>query len=455
MKGRMKGRHWKKIACLTLFPVVLFAQDSDALTGADTSLPDYIPEYPDTFLEERMDELRTTIPMTKEKDVLSFIRYYTEKRRDYMREVQRLSTLYFPIYNDYLAKHQLPNELKHLSIVESGLRAHAISPSGAGGLWQFMPKTGVIFGLQYNRYVDDRRDFLAATEAACIYLKKLHARFDDWFLALAAFNAGEGRVAAAIRRSGHRSYWKLRRYLPKETRSYVPQFIALTYVMNYAHLHNIFPERHSYLPSYASVQTEHPVHLPTLARMIGGQAEEFLLLNPKYYRGIVPYANQSVRIPIHHLHAYEQSTDLVFAKAKEEAERHMRTMKSSASMYVNNTQSGRRKIIYRVRRGDVLGVVARRNGVRISDIKRWNHLRSVHRIRAGRKLVLWVPNRRGRSYVTDKKSSLKGYYIVQNGDSLWSISRKYDHLTTSKLKQINNLWSNLIKPGQRLRLYSD
>ena len=453
--------------CLALLPLGLVAGPPQR--GESVPLPrmaahaDYIPEFTDAFLDEQLRALHTEIPMTVHRDVRSFIRYYTTSRRGYIREVQRLSTLYFPIYKAYLAEYGLPEVLKYLSIVESGLRADAISRSGAGGLWQFMPRTGRVFGLRYDRYVDERRDYMAATEAACRYLKKLHARFGDWFLALAAFNAGEGRVSRAMRRSGRQSYWKLRKFLPKETRSYVPQFIAMTYVMRRAHLHNLFPERHSYLPPHISLQVKTPLHLPTLAAGMGAKEEELLLLNPQYYRGIVPGGRQSIRLPEHHLGRYNRDKVSILSMAQKEAETRMKSIdKYRMPMYAKNGFVNRRRILYRVRRGDALSVIARRYGVRTSNVKRWNRLRNSHRIRAGQRLVLWVPrtlaarrsggsNRRaGR-----KKGRIGNAYIVQSGDSLWSISREYDHLTTSKLKRINNLRSNLIKPGQRLQLYRD
>jgi len=237
-----------KKVCVTFFLVmglnITFANklidnnDSDTLYSASINY-EYIPDATYNQIQYRLEIIDTEIPLNFNTRVKSFIDYFTVRDREYTKMVLRRSTYYFPIIEDILAKYNLPDELKYLAVVESGLKPTARSRAAAVGLWQFVYYTGRTFGLHSDWYVDERMDPVKSTEAAAKYLKSLHKMFGDWELALAAYNCGPGNVRKAIRRSGYkRKFWDIYRFLPRETRGYLPQFVAITYAFNYKEEHN-------------------------------------------------------------------------------------------------------------------------------------------------------------------------------------------------------------------------
>jgi len=203
--------------------------------------PEYIPEASYELVADRMSCLETTIPLNYNEKVWAFVDYFVNRDREYTKLVLSRMNLYFPLFEKKLKQYGLPDELKYLAIVESGLNPRAVSRAGAVGLWQFMPATGRMYGLGYDFFVDERMNPEKATDAACKYLKWLYNATGSWELALAAYNAGPGNVRKAVRRSGYKNtFWEVYPYLPRETRSYLPQFVAITYVMNYLDEHNLF-----------------------------------------------------------------------------------------------------------------------------------------------------------------------------------------------------------------------
>ena len=213
--------------------------ESDSLFIAPLDY-EYIPDATYSQMEHRLREINSTIPLNFNTRVKSFIDYFTIRDRAYTKMVIRRSTYYFPIFEEILAKYNMPDELKYLAIVESGLNSTARSWAAAVGLWQFVYYTGRSYGLHADWYVDERMDPVKSTEAAARYIKSLYSMFGDWELALAAYNCGPGNVRKAIRRSGYkRKFWDIYRYLPRETRGYVPQFVAIAYAFNYTAEHNL------------------------------------------------------------------------------------------------------------------------------------------------------------------------------------------------------------------------
>ncbi|MFT5640637.1 MAG: membrane-bound lytic murein transglycosylase D, partial [Cyclobacteriaceae bacterium] len=213
-----------------------------AFAGFSQNIPvfDFIPDATYEEVEDRVGCIDSEIVLNYNNKVKSFIDYFTIRDRDYSRRTLHYSTYYFPMFEKYLKKYNLPDALKYLAVVESGLRTNAVSHASAVGLWQFIPSTGKMYGLNEDWYVDDRMDPEKATDAACRHLKDLYRTFDDWELAIAAYNCGAGNVRKAIRRSGYkRKFWEIYRYLPRETRSYLPQFVAIAYTFNYAFEHNL------------------------------------------------------------------------------------------------------------------------------------------------------------------------------------------------------------------------
>ena len=424
------------------------------ISGSDI---DYIPAEADYYLIlDRLKCIEKTIPLHFNEKVYSFINYFTIRDRDYTRLMLKRKNMYFPVFEKYLEKHGLPDELKYLSIIESGLNPKATSWAKAVGLWQFMPLTGHYLDLHQDWYIDERMDPEKSTEAAALYLKQLYGMFDNWELAIAAYNTGPGNIRKAIRRSGYkRSFWEIYPYLYRETRSYLPQLVAMIYVMNYAEEHNLFEDDPEFLPKSDTLLVNNYVHLETLANQLGLCLEDLQELNPGLKRNAVPdkVKNYPVRIPYDVKEILQKNRLAILDSAG-------KVGKSQLEHLAKNTPGstyGRDKIVYRVRGGDVLGIIASRYNVRIADIKRWNNLRS-NLIRVGQPLDIWLKGSgpaTGSATVTARNNQplpSSKMYIVQPGDTLWDISRMFEDVTIEKIKALNNLNDTRIKPGQKLKL---
>lgn len=429
---------------------------------------DYIPDASYDEIADRISCMEGEVPLNYNEKVKNFIDYFTIRDRSYTREVLNKSTLFFPIFEHALDKYGLPDELKYLSIVESGLRPNAISRASAVGLWQFMSATGRMYGLQNDWYLDDRMDPFASSDAAARHLRDLYSMFGDWELALAAYNCGPGNVRKAIRRSGYKkTFWEIYNYLPRETRSYVPQFVAVAYTMNYAADHNLFADNQKILPEFDTITVSQYFHLETFASQLNLCLEDILDLNPHIKRGALPEGTEgfALRIP-------SDIKDSMFLKnrlvlydtagkvGKEQLDYLARSMPGSTY--------GRIKQVYRVSSGDVLGTIAQRYHVRVSDLRSWNNI-SGNMIRVGQRLNIWVlPTYNSQTkdlYATTARAETptnpvitakpgQKVHYVQSGDTLWEIAN-HAGVSIEKLKQLNNLNSNTIKPGQLLIISSE
>lgn len=419
---------------------------------------EYIPGDDDpVLLRDRLSCIEQSIPLVYNDKIHAFINYFTVKDREYTRLMMRRKNLYFPLFEKYLAKYNLPDELKYLAIIESGLNPRAVSRVRAVGLWQFMSATGKYYGLDNNWYVDERMDPEQSTDAACRYLRDLHRMFNDWELALAAYNTGPGNVRKAIRRSGYqKTFWDIYSYLPRETRSYVPQFVAIIYTMNHLEEHNFFDEGEEMLVRSDTVQVKNFLNFETFAALTGSCVEDLQKLNPSIQRNAVPETGrtQVIRVP---LTAKDLLAENRFAVLDSASKVGKKELEQLAKTMVGGTY-GRDRIVYKVRSGDVLGSIAMRHHVRVADIKKWNNLRS-DVIRTGQRLNIWVKSGSSSSAVasSSRKSAptttdLKGVktYVVQPGDTLWDISKKFNGLTIEKIKTLNKLSNTKIQPGQKL-----
>lgn len=419
---------------------------------------DYIPDATYEEIEERLASIKSEIPLNYNEKVKAFIDYFTVRDRPYTKDVMAKVDVYFPIFEEYLARYNLPDELKYLSIVESGLRPNAISRANAVGLWQFISSTGKMYGLSSDWYLDDRMDPFESTDAACRHLRDLYDMFGNWELALAAYNCGPGNVRKAIRRSGNKqTFWEVYDYLPRETRSYVPQFVAIAYTLNFAEEHNLYVKDRQMLPAYDTILVSQYLHLETFCNQLNLCLDDLINLNPNIKRGAIPEGtrNFALRIPkdvkdtivSHRAYLYDTASRV----GKEHLDYLARNMPGSTY--------GREKRVYKVRSGDVLGTIANRYNVRVTDIRAWNNLNG-NLIRTGQNLSIWVMPAYSSStkdlYAnagtgTDPRlQDGRTLYYVQTGDSLWSIANRYSGLSIEKIKQLNNLSSNTIQPGQQL-----
>lgn len=419
------------------------------------------------LIADRLACIEKTMPLTYNERIHAFINYFTVKDREYTRMMMRRRNLYFPIFEKYLAKYGLPEELKYLSIIESGLNPRAMSRVRAVGLWQFMSATGRYYGLNNNWYIDDRMDPEKSTDAACRYLRDLYSMFKDWELALAAYNTGPGNVKRAIRKAGYRkpegnvytklTFWDIYPHLPRETRSYVPQFVAITYAMNYLDEHNFFDEGEELLPRYDTLQVTKFLHFETFANLTGTCVEDLQRLNPSVQRNAIPETNKvyTLYVPQDAKEMLELNRLAILDSASKSGKKEIEALAKNSS---EGSTYGRDRIVYRVRQGDVLGSIAMRHGVSVTDLKRWNNLRG-NTIHVGQRLNVFPKNGRGSSTVlASSKSSSQGAapipnsktYVVQPGDTLWDISKKFEGLTIEKIKSMNKLGNSKLQPGQKL-----
>lgn len=415
---------------------------------------DEIPKVDSLTLAHRLKaiDMESPIDLAYRPELESYIHFYTEKRRNQMSRMLDLSQFYFPMFEEHLAKYNLPLELKYLAVVESALNPHARSRVGATGLWQFMYATGKAYGLEVNSYYDERTDPLMATDAACRYLKKLHSLYDDWLLALAAYNAGPGNVNKAIRRSGGKTtYWGIRPYLPRETRGYVPAFIAVNYTMTFATEHNLYPDGMSIsLFESDTVLVKDNLRFDQIAAYTNMTEEDLVWLNPLYTKKVIPGSQGAMvlrlfRDECKNYIAFEDSMLNYKPELTEE--------------YVKKSESARgNKTYYTVRSGDVLGVIAQRHGVRVSDLRAWNNLRG-NMIRPGQKLTLYGAKNKPKESPKKPKTSesqISGDYIyhtVRKGDTLWDIAQLYPGVSSTDIERLNpGVNSRNLKLGQKIRI---
>lgn len=409
------------------------------------------------LIADRLSCIEQTIPLHYNDRVHAFVNYFTVKDREYTRMMMRRKNLYFPIFEKQLAKYKMPDELKYLAIIESGLNPRAVSRVSAVGLWQFMAPTGRYYGLHQDWYIDDRMDPVKATDAACRYLKDLYGMFKDWELALAAYNTGPGNVKKAIRRAGYKkSFWEIYPFLPRETRSYVPQFVAIIYTMKYLDEHNFLNEGEERLMVYDTLTVTKYLHFETLASLTGVCLEDIQKLNPSVRHNALPddAKRYTLLLPAIAKHQLNDNRLAILDSASKVGKKQLEDMVKS---WAGGTY-GRDRIVYKVKGGDVLGSIALRHHVKVSDLKKWNNLQS-NTIRVGQRLNIWVRSSAGTAVASSSRPSrsnspmpLPGSktYTVQPGDTLWDISRKFEGLTIEKLKSLNNLNNSKIHAGQKL-----
>ncbi|MCF6214117.1 MAG: LysM peptidoglycan-binding domain-containing protein [Flavobacteriaceae bacterium] len=430
--------------------------DSLAFVIPNAELLPFVPDSLFTSkLKNRLDSLHHNSPFNiAYNPVLErVIKTYLKKRQKHLMNLMTKAKYYFPLFEEQLDKYDIPLEMKYLAIVESALRPNARSGAGAKGLWQFMYSTGKMFDLKVSSYVDERADPLKSTEAACKYLSSLYKTFDDWDLALAAYNSGPGNVTKAIRRSGgYKNYWNIRPYLPRETQGYVPAFYATMYIFEYAKEHNLRPNAFSI--SYFETDTIRVKRQLTFAqinKVLNTDNTLLWQLNPQYKLGIIPYLkgrHYALRLPYDLAGVFVTNEDSIYAYAAADAAAREKPLPRYFEL--NN------RIRYRVKNGDYLGKIANRHGVSVRKLKQWNRLKS-NNLRIGQRLTIYPRRFPPAAKKRTKKSLPKGkysIYVVKKGDSLWSIAQKYPKISTQQIKDWNNIWnSRQLKPGTKLKIF--
>lgn len=337
---------------------------------------------------ERLQKLPYVMEMPYNDIVKKFIEMYLQKsdKVEYMLGLGQ--TYYFPMFEEALERYGVPLELKYLPVIESALNARATSRAGAAGLWQFMVPTGRLYGLEVNSLVDERRDPLKASDAAARYLRDLYNIYQDWHLVIAAYNCGPGNVAKATRYAGggKKDYWQIYPYLPSETRSYVPIFIAANYVMNYYREHNMCPMQPTVTVATDTIMVDKRINLQQVSELLNISLDELRFLNPQYRQDIIPgnIKPYPLVLPFNQLSAYIDNRDTI--PLHRAAELVANRAEVQPAQY--NPSSDGRVTYYKVRSGDTLGGIAARYHCTVNQIKRWNGLRG-SMIRIGQRLKIY------------------------------------------------------------------
>ncbi len=437
----------------------LFDEMYEEVSGLEVERP-YEYDLPTDTLKMRLARLNQKTPFNViyNRSLENVIKSFLTRKRDLMERMLTVSQFYFPLFEQELDNHDIPLEMKYLAIVESALNPKARSRVGATGLWQFMYGTGKEHGLDVTSYVDERSDPIKSTKAACEYLNRMYTVFDDWDLALAAYNSGPGNVNKAIRRSGgYKNYWNLRRNLPRETAGYVPAFLATMYLFEYADEHGL--KREKVERPYFETDTVHIKSLITfdqIAELVDISVEELTVLNPSYKLNVVPFVkgkNYYLRLPKDVMGKFVANEAAIYAHVEKE----LKSKESPLPALVKAAEKNR--IRYRVRSGDFLGKIAERYGVGVSQIKNWNGLRS-NNLRIGQRLTIFPrgsgvgasPKKTPKNKSSEVTVSGSKVHTVKSGDSLWIISRKYPGVSVENLREWNGISGKNLKPGTKLKL---
>lgn len=462
------------------------------------SLPENIKTYlPDSVYISRLQSIDSFLPLPYNETVRNFIGLYTIRKRELASYIYGLSNYYFPIFEEALERYHLPNELKYLPIIESALNPKAFSRAGASGLWQFMIGTGKLYGLEVNSYIDERNDPIKASDAAARYLRDLYDIYGDWHLVIAAYNCGPGNINKAVRRNGGKqNYWDIYYSLPRETRGYIPVFIAATYMMNYGQLHMMKAAEPKFKTVTDTIEIHNYLNFEQLAAVMNISVEELRQLNPQYRRDIVPARQDKpyiLKLPAESVSAFIDNQSQIFAYNRDKYFPNnqlvpLRSGRSRGSKVAINP-AGMNETVYVVKSGDNLGAIASKYRVTVDDLKDWNNLKK-HNLKIGQQLIVYVAGKtgKGKNVQAEKQNtgnqtlaavpaeiktsvpdttaaasapkvnetaSTDDYilYTVQSGDSLFTIAKKFPGITDADLKAFNNIRNvRGLYPGQQIKI---
>lgn len=430
----------------------------------------------------------------------NIIKSFLKNRKKSFERLMAISEYYFPLFEEALAKQNVPLEIKYLAVVESALNPKAVSRMGATGLWQFMYQTGKQYNLKIDSYVDERSDPLKSSEAAAQYMTNMFAIFGDWDLVLASYNSGPGNVAKAIRRSGgQQNYWNIRKNLPKETQGYVPAFLATMYIYEYHKEHGIVPNRAA-IKHFATdtIMIKKQMSFKQISDLLDVPVAELQLLNPSYKLNVVPFYHDQahfLRLPMDKIAVFASNEAKIYAYAQRETDLRERPFQVTKAIVATDTLNYTQQRItlpktsyYKVKRGDNLSAIANKYGVSVSEIKKWNRLKS-NSVVSGKSLKIISNESVVRTVKKEPKinntpleikadnqqiaasdvktikedktkkiiktdtlsSNVAAFYVVQKGDNLSSIAKK-NKVSVEEIKEWNHLSGTSIQLGTSLQV---
>ncbi len=445
-------------------------------------------ELPTELLKARLQEMDAKSPFNIEynQGLENIIKSFLKNRKKSFERLMAISEYYFPLFEESLAKQNVPLEIKYLAVVESALNPRAVSRVGATGLWQFMYQTGKQYGLKIDSYVDERSDPLKASDAAAQYMTNMYKIFGDWDLVLASYNSGPGNVAKAIRRSGgQQNYWNIRKNLPQETQGYVPAFLATMYIYEYHKEHGIKPDR-ALVKHFATdtIMIKKQMSFKQISDLLDIPVAQLQVLNPSYKLNVIPfYKDQShyLRLPQDKIAVFTSNEDQIYAYAQHELDQRERPFQVVKAIASKDTMPNIKSVVlsktkyYRVKRGDNLTTIANKYDVSVIDLKKWNNLKG-NSVAYGKNLKIINDENASASNTKDiksdvaasttandnqrvaqadekdKKSILKdSIYVVQKGDNLSTIAKKYN-VTVAEIQEWNNLSNNNIQLGTPIQV---
>ncbi len=409
--------------------------------------------YSDSVYIQRLYSLPTEMELSFNPVVSSYIEMYSNRRRDLVSYMLSIGEYYYPMFEQALERHGLPLELKYLPVIESALNPIAVSRMGATGLWQFMLRTGKQYNLEVNSLVDERRDPYKSTEAAASFLKDLYNIYGDWNLVIAAYNCGPGNVNKAIARNGGKQdYWAIYYSLPRETRGYVPAFIAATYIMNYSNEHRICPKESS--TNFMLLDTIHvsdQIHFKQISDVIDIPIEDLRRYNPQFKSDVIPgnHKPYALVLPTKSMYAYIDKSDEIKNHNKSLYFSHRK--QTLTNQYAGTVTDGNVvSTYYRVKKGDTLGGIARRNRTSVARLQRINGMRST-KLSIGQRLIVGqtikpVVVKEELASSDDLKNT---YYRVKRGDTLGALAGKHG-TTVAHLKSLNGMSSTKLSIGKSI-----
>lgn len=459
------------------------------------ALPEEIKTYlPDSVYINRLQAIDSFLPLPYNETVRNLIGLYTIRKRELTSVMLGLSNYYFPIFEEALERYQLPLELKYLPIIESALNPKIVSRAGASGLWQFMIGTGKLYGLEINSYIDERNDPIKSSDAAARYLRDLYNIYGDWHVVIAAYNCGPGNINKAVRRSGGKqSYWDIYYSLPRETRGYIPVFIAATYVMNYEKEHLLKATAPKFKTVTDTIEVHNYLNFEQLSAVLNIPVEELRRLNPQYRRDVIPARPDKsylLKLPTETISAYIDNETQIFAYNRDKYFPNNQLVplkgKSKSTKGAITPVDGMREVTYVVKSGDNLGAIASKYRVSVNDLRAWNDFRK-KTLQIGQHITVYVPGKplKNKETVIEKPTSAQptlanqpvgtnatinsnqatpqevapatsGEYIlytIQSGDSLFTIAKKFPGITDADLRAFNNIRNvRGLVVGQQLKI---